>query len=165
MKNLLKISLLLLFAVGMAACDDDKSYEDPGLEVSLYNLSGTWKLDSWNNGEPLADGSYVYLELSYRDGNEFTIYQNLDSFGPRRITGVYNLYTDDSLGSIIRGMYDYENGDWAHRYIVRDLFSDRMTWIATDDAQNVSVYTRCEGIPQEILDAYKDEIEAEENEE
>lgn len=163
MKNLLKISLLLLFAFGLTACDDDKSYEDPGLEVSLYNLSGTWKLDSWNNGEALADGSYVYLELSYRDGNKFTIYQNLDSFGPRRITGVYNIYTDDALGSIIRGMYDYENGDWAHRYIVRNLFSDRMTWIATDDAQNVSVYTRCEGIPQEILDAYKDEIEAEES--
>lgn len=164
MKNLLKIALLLLFAVGMTACDDDKSYEDPGLEVSLYNLSGTWKLESWNNGEALADGSYVYIELSYRDGNEFTIYQNLDSFGPRRITGVYNLYTDDSLGSIIRGMYDYENGDWAHRYVIRDLFSDRMTWIATDDAQNVSVYTRCDAIPQEILDAYKDEIEAEESE-
>ena len=165
MKNLLKISLLLLLAVGLTACDDDKSYDDPGLEVSLYNISGTWKLASWNNGESLADGSYVYLELSYRDGNEFTIYQNLDSFGPRRITGTYNLSTDDSLGSIIRGMYDYENGDWNHRYIIRNLFSDRMTWIATDDAQNVSVYVRCEGVPQEILDAYKDEIEAEESEE
>lgn len=39
-----------------------------------------------------------------------------------------------------------------------------MTWIATDDAQNVSVYKRCPGVPQEILDAYKDEIEAEESE-
>lgn len=164
MKNLLKISLLMLFAFGLTACDDDKSYDDPGLEVSLYNLSGTWKLDSWNNGEALADGSYVYIELSYRDGNEFTIYQNLDSFGPRRITGVYNLSTDESLGSVIRGMYDYENGDWNHRYIIRDLFSDRMTWIATDDARNVSVYKRCSGVPQEILDAYKDEIEAEESE-
>lgn len=56
MKNLLKISLLMLFAFGLTACDDDKSYDDPGLEVSLYNLSGTWKLDSWNNGEALADG-------------------------------------------------------------------------------------------------------------
>ncbi|WP_417015404.1 hypothetical protein [Alistipes sp.] len=165
MKNLLKISLLLLLAVGFTSCNDDKSYEDPGLDVTLYNLSGTWKLETWNNGESLADGSYVYIELSYRDGNEFTIYQNLDSFGPRRITGVYNLYTDESLGSILRGMYDYENGDWAHRYIVSNLFSDRMTWTATDDAQNVSLYVRCDGIPQEILDQYKDEIEAEESEE
>ncbi len=62
-------------------------------------------------------------------------------------------------------MYDYENGDWSHRYIIRDLYSDRMTWIATDDAGNVSVYVRCDGIPQEILDQYKDEIESEQDEE
>ena len=40
-----------------------------------------------------------------------------------------------------------------------------MTWIATDDAGNVSVYVRCDGIPQEILDQYKDEIESEQDEE
>ncbi len=166
MKNFLKSTLLLLFAAtAFTGCEKDKSYEDPGLEVSLYNISGTWKLASWNNGAELAEGSYVYLELAYRDGNTFTIYQNLDSFGPRRITGSYNLYTDESLGSVIRGMYDYENGDWTSRYIIRDLYADRMTWIATDDAGNVSQYVRCDGIPQEILDQYKDEIAGEEEEE
>ena len=166
MKNFLKSTLLLLFAAtAFTGCEKDKSYEDPGLEVSLYNISGTWKLASWNNGAELAEGSYVYLELAYRDGNTFTIYQNLDSFGPRRITGSYNLYTDDSLGSVIRGVYDYENGDWTSRYIIRNLYADRMTWIATDDAGNVSQYVRCEGIPQEILDQYKDEIAGEEEEE
>ena len=166
MKNFLKSTLLLLFAAtAFTGCEKDKSYEDPGLEVSLYNISGTWQLASWNNGTELAEGSYVYLELSYRDGNTFTIYQNLDSFGPRRITGAYNLYTDDSLGSVIRGVYDYENGDWTSRYIIRNLYADRMTWIATDDAGNVSQYVRCEGIPQEILDQYKDEIASEEEEE
>lgn len=166
MKNFLKSTLLLLFAAtAFTGCEKDKSYEDPGLEVSLYNISGTWKLASWNNGAELAEGSYVYLELAYRDGNTFTIYQNLDSFGPRRITGSYNLYTDESLGSVIRGMYDYENGDWSSRYIIRDLYADRMTWIATDDAGNVSQYVRCDGIPQEILDQYKDEIAGEEEEE
>lgn len=165
MKNFLKSTLLLLFAAtAFTGCEKDKSYEDPGLEVSLYNISGTWKLASWNNGAELAEGSYVYLELAYRDGNTFTIYQNLDSFGPRRITGSYNLYTDESLGSVIRGMYDYENGDWSSRYIIRDLYADRMTWIATDDAGNVSQYVRCDGIPQEILDQYKDEIAGEEEE-
>ena len=165
MKNILKFSLLLILAAAFTGCDDDKSYVDPGLEVSSYNISGTWKLESWNNGVALAEGSYVYLQLDYRDGYEFTIYQNLDSFGPRRITGEYSLYTDESLGSVIRGMYDYENGDWSHRYIIRDLYSDRMTWIATDDAGNVSRYVRCDGIPQEILDQYKDEIESEQDEE
>lgn len=165
MKNLLKFLFLLILAATFAGCDDDKSYEDPGLEVSLYNISGTWKLESWNNGAALAEGSYVYIDLAYRNGQEFTIYQNLDSFGPRRITGSYNLYTDESLGSVIRGMYDYENGDWTHRYIIRNLFPDRMTWIATDNADNVSLYVRCDGIPQEILDQYKDQIESEQDDE
>lgn len=165
MKNLLKFTLLLMFAATFAGCEEDKSYEDPGLEVSLYNISGTWQLATWNNDSELAEGSYVYLELSYRNGNVFTIYQNLDSFGPRRITGSYNLYTDESLGSVIRGMYDYENGDWSSRYIIRDLYTDRMTWIATDNADNVSLYKRCDGIPQEILDQFKDEIDSEKDDE
>lgn len=163
MKNLLKFTLLLMFAVTFAGCEKDKSYEDPGLEVSLYNISGTWQLETWNNGAALAEGSYVYLEISYRDGNRFTIYQNLDSFGPRRITGSYNLYTDESLGSVIRGMYDYENGDWTSRYVIRGLYTDRMTWIATDNAENVSLYRRCDAIPQEILDQFKEEINAEQS--
>ena len=89
--------------------------------------------------------------MTYRDGNTFTIYQNLDSFGPRRITGSYSLYTDDALGAVIRGMYDYENGDWASRYVIRDLYEDRMTWIAVGDETNVSEYVRCEAVPEEIL--------------
>lgn len=104
--------------------------------------------------EGQAEGSYVYVELSYRDGNTFTIYQNLDSFGPRRITGSYSLYTDDALGAVIRGMYDYENGDWASRYVIRDLYEDRMTWIAVGDETNVSEYVRCEAIPEEILSQF-----------
>ena len=74
MKNLLKFSFLLILAATFAGCDDDKSYEDPGLEVSLYNISGTWKLESWNNGAALAEGSYVYIDLAYRNGQEVTIY-------------------------------------------------------------------------------------------
>ncbi|HIW65050.1 MAG TPA: hypothetical protein H9879_02285 [Candidatus Alistipes intestinipullorum] len=165
MKNLLKLTLLLLVATTFASCEKDNSYVDPGLDVSLYNISGTWQLETWNNGEALAEGSYVYIELSYRDGNRFTIYQNLDSFGPRRITGSYNLYTDESLGSVIRGMYDYENGDWTSRYVIRNLYTDRMTWIATDNADNVSLYKRCDGVPQEILDLFKEEIDSEKDEE
>lgn len=165
MKNLLKFTLLLMFAVTFASCEEDNSYEDPGLEVTPYNISGTWQLATWNNGSSLAEGSYVYLEIEYRDGYRYTIYQNIDSFGPRRITGDYALYTDESLGSVIRGRYDYENGDWTSRYIIRDLYSDRMTWIATDNAENASQYVRCDGVPQEILDLYKDEIDSEKDDE
>lgn len=150
MKRIFTLMLLSL-AVVMGGCEKDNTYEDPGLDVSLYNIAGVWKLATWNGGTELAEGSYVYVELSYRDGNTFTIYQNLDSFGPRRITGSYSLYTDDALGAVIRGMYDYENGDWANRYVIRDLYEDRMTWIAVGDETNVSEYVRCEAVPEEIL--------------
>lgn len=147
MKRIFTLMLLSL-AVVMGGCEKDNTYEDPGLDVSLYNIAGVWKLATWNGGTELAEGSYVYVELSYRDGNTFTIYQNLDSFGPRRITGSYSLYTDDALGAVIRGMYDYENGDWASRYVIRDLYEDRMTWIAVGDETNVSEYVRCEASPR-----------------
>ena len=153
MKRIFTLMLLSL-AVVMGGCEKDNTYEDPGLDVSLYNIAGVWKLATWNGGMELAEGSYVYVELSYRDGNTFTIYQNLDSFGPRRITGSYSLYTDDALGAVIRGMYDYENGDWASRYVIRDLYEDRMTWIAVGDETNVSEYVRCEAVPEEILSQF-----------
>lgn len=70
---------------------------------------------------------------------------------PVMLRGSYSLYTDDALGAVIRGMYDYENGDWASRYVIRDLYEDRMTWIAVGDETNVSEYVRCEAVPEEIL--------------
>ena len=70
---------------------------------------------------------------------------------PVMLRGLYSLYTDDALGAVIRGMYDYENGDWASRYVIRDLYEDRMTWIAVGDETNVSEYVRCEAVPEEIL--------------
>lgn len=70
---------------------------------------------------------------------------------PVMLRGLYSLYTDDALGAVIRGMYDYENGDWANRYVIRDLYEDRMTWIAVGAETNVSEYVRCEAVPEEIL--------------
>ena len=50
---------------------------------------------------------------------------------------------------MIRGNYDYGNGDWAHRYIVTSLTSDKMVWVAKDDATDVSIYVRTE-LPEEF---------------
>lgn len=138
---------LLVLAGG--ACNDDKSYADPGLEVTPHNLAGVWQLTESTSG-PLAQGSYVYIEFTRRD-QLFTLYQNLDSFSARRITGRYSTYTDEELGALIRGQYDHGIGDWNHRYIVRDLTESRMTWIAQDDPNDISIYVRCEAVPEEIL--------------
>ena len=97
----------------------------------------------------MAEGTYVYMDIER--GKTYTMYQNLDSFSniPHVITGSYNLATDPELGAIIRGTYDHDAGDWAHRYIIRDLTKDEMYWIAKDDPSFIQKYVRVESIPVE----------------
>lgn len=154
MKRIFKLVALTLFVAAFAACDDDKSYPDPGLEVSANNLAGTWQLAEWN-GAPLAEGSYVYLELIRKD-RLFKMYQNIDSFSPRLTTGRYALETISSVGTVIRGIYDNSlETEWKHRYIVRDLTAERMVWVATDDSEDIQVYVRAE-IPGDITGGDKE---------
>lgn len=132
------------------ACDKgDDTPAEPLLDVTANNISGIWKLAEWS-GNTMESGTYVYIEFTRRD-QQFTIYQNQDSFVARKIGGHYNITTDEALGAVIRGQYDYGNGDWRHRYIVRDLTASSMTWIAVDDPDDISMYKRCEAIPDEIL--------------
>ena len=80
-----------------------------------------------------------------------SIYQNLDSFSniPHVATGSYFIDTDAELGAIIRGTYDHDSGDWAHRYIVKSLTATRMVWVAKDDQTYIQEFERIESIPVE----------------
>lgn len=98
---------------------------------------------------PSAEGSYVYIEFIRKD-QKYVMYQNLDSFGARKLTGRFAIETDEELGAIIYGNYDYSVGDWQHRYIVTDFSKTQMIWTAKDDRSDISVYERCDGIPEEI---------------
>ena len=49
-----------------------------------------------------------------------------------------------------RQNYDYSAGDWQHRYIVTDFSKTQMIWTAKDDRSDISVYERCDGIPEDI---------------
>lgn len=84
MKTIFRFTLLALIVTAFCACDDDKSYVAP-LDVTPNNLAGTWQLAQWN-GAPLAQGSYVYIEFIRKD-QKYVMYQNLDSFGARKLTG------------------------------------------------------------------------------
>ena len=68
------------------------------LEVNRNNISGSWKLDSWNS-EPMLEGSYFYINLVRNDGT-YTIRQNLDGFpeSGRTITGSYDLRDEVGIG-------------------------------------------------------------------
>lgn len=143
MKNLLKRAFLALMALAvLTACSDDDVYQEPALDVTPNNIAGTWCLQSWSGGE-MMEGSYVYIDFVRAD-RTYTLYQNLDSQQLRTITGSYYIETDAEYGAVIRGNYDYGNGEWSHRYIVTDLTAERMVWTAKDNADDVSVYVRKE---------------------
>ena len=143
MKNLFKLSLFALMSVALfVACSkDDNEYQEPQLDVTPNNIAGCWMLESYDNGQTLADGSYVYIDFVRAD-RSYTLYQNVDSALSRAITGSYYIDTDAEYGAIIRGQYDFGVGDWSHRYIVSSLTASKMVWVAKDDASDVSVYVR-----------------------
>lgn len=150
MKNLLRWTIVLTIMLAVISCSkDNETPAEPLLDVTANNISGIWRLVEWN-GNNMNNGTYVYIEFTRRD-QRFTIYQNQDSFMARKIGGDYNITTDESLGAVIRGRYDYGNGDWRHRYIVRNLTSSSMTWIAVDDSDDISLYERCEAVPEDII--------------
>ena len=149
MNKITKILALAFMAVASMACNKIDDPQDNGpepLEVNTNNISGKWELVEWN-GAPMAEGTYVYMDIER--GKTYTMYQNLDSFSdiPPVITGSYNLATDPELGAIIRGSYDHDNGDWAHRYIIRDLYENEMLWVAKDDPSFTQKFRRVSTIP------------------
>ena len=141
MKRIFRLFVLAMMATAVAvSCNDKEDYVEPTLDVTPNNIAGCWSLDSWSGGE-LSSGSYVYIDFVRAD-KTYTLYQNIDSQYMRAITGHYFIYTDDEKGAIIRGNYDYGNGDWSHRYVVTELTEGRMVWTALDNPADVSVYIR-----------------------
>ena len=131
MKRFLRFAALLSALALLGACDDDM-YVTP-LEVTNNNIAGTWQLAEWN-GAPLAEGSFVYIEFIRKDA-KYVMYQNLDSFGTRKLTGRFVIDNDAELGAV---------------YIVTDFTETSMVWTAKDDRSDVQVFVRCDGIPDEV---------------
>ena len=133
------------------SCDKNENTEPQEiyLDVNANNISGKWELVEWN-GASLTSGTYVYLDI-VRNDRTFKMYQNLDSFNnvPHVVSGSYYIETDPELGAIIRGSYDHDSGDWAHRYIIKDLTATKMTWVAKDDQDFVQKFVRVDSIPVE----------------
>lgn len=142
MKNWLKLMLLSLVVAAFAACEDQQeTLPDALLEVTPNNLAGEWELVTYDNGSTLPEGCYVRIEFDRKE-RTYTLRQNVESFSEQVLTGSFNILTDPSLGSILVGNYDYNGGDWAHRYIVLSLTANRMVWVAKDDPEQVQVFAR-----------------------
>ena len=149
MNKFLKTVVAVLFGALVMGCDPvDKPQELPQLDVTPNNVAGSWKLVSWM-GEPLAEGSYVYLDL-VRSGRTYTMYQNIDSHDARTITGRYYIEVDDLGKAVIRGNYDHSVGEWNNRDVITSLTAEQMIWQAEGNDADVSVYQRAD-IPTEIV--------------
>lgn len=149
--NRIKILMAALYAVAalLVSCTEKPDEAVQYLDVNANNISGKWELVQWNDA-PLAEGTYVYLDI-VRNDKTYTMYQNLDSFTnvPHKVTGSYYIEYDPELGAILRGNYDHDSGDWAHRYIVKDLTANEMSWIASDDQTFIQKFVRVDSIPVE----------------
>ena len=147
--NRIKILITTVLSALMVSCTEKPVETVEYLDVNANNISGNWELVEWN-GSPLTEGTYVYLNI-VRNDRTYTMYQNLDSFNnvPHVVTGSYYIEYDPELGAIIRGNYDHDSGDWAHRYIVKDLTADLMYWVAKDDPTFIQKFIRVESIPVE----------------
>lgn len=142
------ISVLFVSLI-LVSCGKEQPEVIEYLDVNANNISGSWELVDWN-GSALQEGTYVFINL-VRNDRTYTMYQNIDSFGeiPHVITGRYFIETDPAVGAVIRGDYDHDSGDWAHRYIVKDLTATSMTWVAKDNPEYIQKYERVESIPVE----------------
>lgn len=148
--NKVKMLIAAAFAVmSLISCTEKPEVTVEYLDVNANNISGKWELVEWNDA-PLTEGTYVYLDI-VRNDRTYTMYQNLDSFTnvPHKVTGSYYIEYDPELGAILRGNYDHDSGDWAHRYIVKDLTATEMYWIAKDDRTFIQKYVRVDSIPVE----------------
>ena len=129
------------------SCAEKVEPVEPQLDVNANNISGSWKLVEWS-GAAMHESTYMYMNF-VRNDRTFTIYQNIDSFAniPHVATGTYYIEYDLELGPIIRGMYDYDSGDWSHRYIVSSLTASEMIWVAKDDKDYVQKFVKIDSIP------------------
>ena len=133
----------------MLSCTNKGTPTVEYLDVTANNLAGNWEQVEWRGSE-LVESSYFYMKIVRKD-QKFTFYQNTDSMAdmPHVITGRFNIEIDPELGAIILGEYDYVGEYWSHRYIVKELTADTMTWIAVDDPTETKKFVRISSIPVE----------------
>ena len=145
--KLIRIITVIAASLLMLACANKETPAVEYLDVTANNLSGNWKQVEWRGSE-LVESSYFYMTIVRKD-QLFTFYQNVDSMSdmPHVITGRFNIETDQELGAIILGEYDHVGEYWSHRYIVKDLTPDSMTWVAVDDSAETKKFVRVESIP------------------
>ena len=141
MKRIVNLAVALVAMVVMVGCSEPDNNGTLYLDVTHNNIKGTWRLESYDNGVKLAEGSYYYITFD-RAERTFVCYDNLSSMEAYKSTGRYDIETNGA--AVIYGAYDFGRGDWEHRYYVRNLTLDTLQWVAVDDENISQVFVRAE---------------------
>ncbi len=144
----LSIFMISLLCLGIISCSDDNDIAGPEkLEVTYTNIHGIWRLDEWNNEK--MDGRYCYIDFN-RSDQTFVMYDNIGSMYARKQTGIFAIEGNMDDGYLLTGEYDYTHESW-RTYVVNELTDTNLTISVESNPADVSVYTRCEKIPEEIV--------------
>ena len=103
---------------------------EPPVGGDTPSIEGVWHLSSWRGATPSFD---VYLDITATGG--ITLYQRIESL----YWDVYQSTATISNG-VISGVYT-DNVAWGASYNLA-VAGDTMTWTATNDSADVSIYTR-----------------------
>ena len=143
MKKIVNLAVAILAMVVMVGCSKPDESGIQYLDVTHNNIKGTWRLESFDYGEKLAEGSYFYITFD-RAERTFVSYDNTSSMELQKKSGRYDIVIDGA--AVIFGDYDFGLGisDWEHRYYVRNLTTESMVWVAVDDESIRRVYVRAE---------------------
>lgn len=147
-KLIFRTVLFVMFAVGFAACDKDN--EEPVVyePVNYATINGTWMLTEFN-GKALEEGQYVYITFNRKE-HTFEMYDNMGSMYSHKSTGTFEITEDDEFGYVLTGEYDFSRNP-LKEYIVSEMTDETMKWTVKDNAEDVSVYTKCAEIPDDII--------------
>lgn len=145
-----KTALCVMLAVGFVSCNNES--EEPVVyeNVNYSTISGTWMLTEFN-GKALEEGQYVYITFNRKE-HTFEMYDNMGSMYSHKSTGTFEITEDDEIGYILTGEYDFSHDAWKE-YVVSEMTAETMKWTVKDDAEDISVYTRCAEIPEDVLNA------------
>lgn len=143
-----KTALCVMLAVGFVSCNNES--EEPVVyeNVNYSTISGTWMLTEFN-GKALEEGQYVYITFNRKE-HTFEMYDNMGSMYSHKSTGTFEITEDDEIGYILTGEYDFSHDAWKE-YVVSEMTAETMKWTVKDDAEDISVYTRCAEIPEDVL--------------
>lgn len=139
MKKITNFAIAMLCAVIALSCSEGFEPVEEYIDVTPGSISGVWSMESYDNGQSLAEGTYYYVRFNRMSGT-FVSYDNLGSMEAHKRSGRFHINNDGE--AIISGLYDFGQGDWEHRYYVRNMTANRMVWVAVDDESIVQVYVR-----------------------